>query len=169
VGFVLVSVGGEGGGEVDAEGGFVPDDDRTELPIESANGVKLLVQKCDDRAVDAPGGIEELAQVAGGILALLGTRLRRCEESGDGFVEEVFEQSRGGWSERAEGSAAGESLEVAQAQRAGFPIVAGEGLGVLHKLFVGHAALPDALLKQGPWWSVGHVCSPPGLGGSGAL
>jgi hypothetical protein len=37
---------------------FVADDDGTELPVESADGVELLVQECDGRAVDAPGGIE---------------------------------------------------------------------------------------------------------------
>ncbi len=37
---------------------FVADDDGTELPVESADGVELLVQKCDGRAVNAPGGVE---------------------------------------------------------------------------------------------------------------
>lgn len=37
---------------------FVADDDRAELPVEHADGGKLLAQECDDRVVDAPGGIE---------------------------------------------------------------------------------------------------------------
>jgi hypothetical protein len=37
---------------------FVANDDRTELPVESADRIELLVQKGDGRAVDAPGGVE---------------------------------------------------------------------------------------------------------------
>ena len=57
---------------------------------------------------------------------------------------------RGGWPKRAEGSAADESLEVAQTQRPGFVIVPGEGFGVLHELLEGHALLADALFEHRP-------------------
>jgi hypothetical protein len=65
---------------------FVADDDGTELTVESADRVELLVQKCDGRAVDAPGGVDKPAQFVGGILALVGNRLRRCEEGRDGLA-----------------------------------------------------------------------------------
>lgn len=60
-----------------------------------------------------------------------------------GPVEESFEQSRGGWPQRAKGSAADESLKVAQDQRPRFLIVLGEGCGVVHELLVGHAPLAN--------------------------
>jgi hypothetical protein len=40
---------------------LVVDDDRAQLPVKPAEPVELLVQQCDTRAVDAPGGVEELA------------------------------------------------------------------------------------------------------------
>ena len=80
---------------------------------------------------------------------LIQSVLRWCEESGDGFAEEVFEQARGGRAERAVRLAAGESLKVAQAEGARFVMVAGEGFGVVDELLVGHAPLLDALGEQG--------------------
>jgi hypothetical protein len=37
---------------------FVADDDRSQLPVESADRVELLMQELDGRAVDAAGGVE---------------------------------------------------------------------------------------------------------------
>jgi hypothetical protein len=71
------------------------------------------------------------------------------EESGDWVAEEVFEEPRGGRAEGAGGVAAGEWLKVAQAQRAEFVMVAGEGFGVVDELFVGHVSLADAVFEQG--------------------
>lgn len=56
----------------------------------------------------------------------------------------------------AGGVAAGEALQVAQAQGAGFVVVAGEGFGVFDELLVGHGSLADALFEQCSCWSVGQ-------------
>jgi len=116
----------------------VVDDDRPQLPVKSVERVEVLVQECDRRLVDAPGGVQELAQFAGGIIAVAGGHGPRwCEEGGDWFAEDSFEQSRGGRPERAEMLAAGESLQVPQAQGARFLVVPGEDFGVLHEFLVG--------------------------------
>ena len=56
---------------------------------------------------------------------------------------------------------------MAQAQGAGFVIVAGEGFGVSHELVEGHASLPDAVFEQRAWWPIrqwsGHLLRRAGL------
>ncbi|MBV9142422.1 MAG: hypothetical protein JO115_16185 [Pseudonocardiales bacterium] len=51
--------------------------------------------------------------------------------------------------------AADESLQVPQAQGAGFVVVPGEGFGVLHEFLEGQTPFPDALFEQRSRLSVG--------------
>ena len=81
-------------------------------------------------------------------------------QGGDGLVEESFEQSRGGGPQGVGLPSAGQPLQMAQAERAGFAVLAGEDLRVLHELLEGQASFPDALCEQGARRSISHISSP---------
>ncbi|MGH3865711.1 MAG: hypothetical protein ACRDQ4_06140 [Pseudonocardiaceae bacterium] len=81
------------------------------------------------------------------------------EQGGDGLVEESFEQSRGGGPQGVGLPSADQPLQMAQAERAGFAVLAGEDLRVLDELLEGQASFPDALCEQGARRSIGHISS----------
>ena len=78
------------------------------------------------------------------------------------LVEESFEQSRGGGSQGVGLPSADQSLKMAQAERAGLVVVAGEVFGVWHELLEDQASFPDALFEQGAGRSIGQSTPLPG-------
>lgn len=49
---------------------------------------------------------------------------------------------------------------MAQAERAGLVVLAGEDLSVLHELLEGQASFPDALFEQGASRAIDQISSP---------